>query len=87
MNNKMNGILESLGVDPFYLFIVVFVLLAVLFILYVLLNERYRKLQRSYATFMKGKNGKNLEKRKCSAVKKAPPYRGRFFYHFPIKYL
>ena len=58
----MNGILESLGVDPFYLFIVVFVLLAVLFILYVLLNERYRKLQRSYATFMKGKNGKNLEK-------------------------
>ena len=46
MNNKMNGILESLGVDPFYLFIVVFVLLAVLFILYVLLNERYRKLQR-----------------------------------------
>ena len=58
----MNGILGSLGIDPFYLFVVVFIMLAVLIVLYVLLNERYRKLQRSYATFMKGKNGKNLEK-------------------------
>ncbi|HIY31279.1 MAG TPA: DUF4446 family protein [Candidatus Mediterraneibacter avicola] len=58
----MNGILETLGIDPFYLFIAVFILLAVLIVLYVLLNERYRKLQRSYATFMKGKNAKNLEK-------------------------
>ena len=58
----MNGILGSLGIDPFYLFVVVFIMLAVLIVLYVLLNERYRKLQRSYATFMKGKNGTNLEK-------------------------
>lgn len=58
----MNGILDAIGIDPFYLFIVVFIALAVLIVLYVLLNERYRKLQRSYAVFMKGKNAKNLEK-------------------------
>ena len=40
----MNGILGSLGIDPFYLFVVVFIILAVLIVLYVLLNERYRKL-------------------------------------------
>ena len=36
----MNGILETLGIDPFYLFIAVFIMLAVLIVLYVLLNER-----------------------------------------------
>ena len=34
----MNGILGSLGIDPFYLFVVVFIMLAVLIVLYVLLN-------------------------------------------------
>ena len=58
----MNGILDNLGIDPFYLFIVIFILQIVFIVLYILLNHRYRKLQRSYSTFMRGRNGKNLEK-------------------------
>ena len=58
----MNGILDILGIDPFYLFVIVFILQIVLIILYVLLHEKYRLMYRSYSTFMKGKNGKSLEK-------------------------
>ena len=57
----MNGILGSLGIDPFYLFIVLFILQIVLIVLLVILNDKYKRLQKSYTTFMKGKNGKNLE--------------------------
>ena len=58
----MNGILESAGIDPFYLFVVLFLIQFVLLILLIVLNSRYRKLQRSYSAFMRGRNGKNLEK-------------------------
>ena len=58
----MNGILESMGVDPFYLFVVVFILLIALIIIYSMLNYKYKRLLRSYSTFMRGKNGKDLEK-------------------------
>ena len=58
----MNGILGSLGIDPFYLFIVLFILQIVLIVLLVILNDKYKRLQKSYTTFMKGKNGKNLER-------------------------
>lgn len=58
----MNGILDNLGIDPFYLFIVLFVLQIALIVLLVVLYDKYRRLQKSYTTFMKGKNGKNLEK-------------------------
>lgn len=58
----MDGILGSLGIDPFYLFIVLFLLQIVLIVLLVILSDKYKRLQKSYATFMKGKNGKNLEK-------------------------
>lgn len=58
----MNGILDRIGVDPFYLFIVLFILQIVLIVLLVILNNKYRHLQKSYAVFMKGKNGKSLEK-------------------------
>lgn len=58
----MGGILGSLGIDPFYLFIILFLLQIVLIVLLVILSDKYKRLQRSYATFMKGKNGKNLEK-------------------------
>lgn len=34
----------------------------VMIVLYVMLNTKYRRLQKSYVTFMRGKNGKNLEK-------------------------
>ena len=58
----MNGILGSLGIDPFYLFIVLFLLQIVLIVLLVILSDKYKRLQKSYTTFMKGKNGKNLER-------------------------
>lgn len=58
----MNGILGSLGIDPFYLFIVVFILQIALIVILIILNNKYKRLQKSYATFMKGRNGKNLEK-------------------------
>ncbi len=58
----MNGILDSIGIDPFYLFIILFILQIALIVLYVILNSKYRQLQKSYSTFMKGRSGKNLEK-------------------------
>ena len=54
----MNGILGSLGIDPFYLFIIVFILQIALIVLLVLLYDKYKQLQKSYNTFMEGKNGK-----------------------------
>ena len=51
----MDGILGSLGVDPFYLFIIVFMLQVALIVLLVLLYEKYNRLQKSYSVFMKGK--------------------------------
>ena len=58
----MNGILDRFGIDPFYLFAALFVLQLILIVLLIILNSRYRHLQRSYSAFMRGKNGKNLEK-------------------------
>ena len=58
----MNGILDSLGIDPFYLFIAMFVLQFILLILLIMVNSRYRHLQRNYSAFMRGKSGKRLEK-------------------------
>ena len=58
----MDGILESLGIDPFYVFIVLFVLQIILIILLVLLNDKYKRLQKTYSVFMRGKNGKSIEK-------------------------
>ena len=58
----MNGILGSLGIDPFYLFIFLFILQVVLIVFLIILNNKYRYLQKSYTTFMKGRNGKSLEK-------------------------
>lgn len=58
----MNGILDTLGIDPFYLFLVIFVLLVTLIVQYIMLDNKYRRLQRSYSTFMRGRRGKDLEK-------------------------
>ena len=44
----MNGILGSLGIDPFYLFIFLFILQVVLIVLLIILNNKYRYLQKSY---------------------------------------
>ena len=65
----MKGILDSWGVDPFYLFVVMFIIQIVMIVLYVMLNTKYRRLQKSYVTFMRGKNGKNLEKSIFGIVK------------------
>lgn len=60
----MNEMLGSLGIDPFCLiiFVVLFIMQTALMILLVRLDNKYRSLQRSYSTFMKGRSGKNLEK-------------------------
>ena len=58
----MDGIFGSLGIDPFYVFIVLFVLQIILIILLVLLNDKYKRLQKTYSVFMRGKNGKSIEK-------------------------
>ncbi len=58
----MSGILESLGIDPFYVFIVLFIMQIILIVLLVLLNDKYKRLQKTYSVFMRGKNGKSIEK-------------------------
>ena len=58
----MNGVLEQLGIDPVWIFAFLFILQIVLIVLLIILNSRYRHLQKSYNVFMKGRNGKNLEK-------------------------
>lgn len=58
----MDGILGSLGIDPFYLFVILFVMLVVLIVLYIMLYVKYNRLQKSYTVFMKGKNARSLEK-------------------------
>lgn len=58
----MNGILGSLGIDPFYVFIFVFILQIILIVLYIMLNDKYKRMQKSYSMFMRGKNGKSMEK-------------------------
>lgn len=58
----MDGILGSLGIDPFYIFVVLFVMQIILIILLVLLGDKYKRLQKSYSVFMRGKNGKSIEK-------------------------
>ena len=68
----MKGILDSWGVDPFYLFVVMFIIQIVMIVLYVMLNTKYRRLQKSYVTFMRGKNGKNLEQEVYSPVSHQP---------------
>lgn len=58
----MTGILDRIGIDPFFLFIIMFILQIALLVVLIILNSKYRQLQKSYTVFMKGRNGKNLEK-------------------------
>lgn len=58
----MTGILDQLGIDPFYIFIILFIMQVVLIVLLVILYDNYKRLQKSYSVFMKGKNGKDLER-------------------------
>lgn len=54
-------ILQSLGIDPALIFIFMLVLFIILFVLYVNVTMKYNRLKSSYASFMRGKDGKTLE--------------------------
>ena len=54
-------ILNALGIDPAFIFLFMLILFVVLFILYVNVTMKYNRLKNSYATFMKGKDGRTLE--------------------------
>ena len=54
-------ILATIGIDPAYIFIVLIVLIIILFLLNVNVNMKYNRLKRSYSSFMRGRDGKNLE--------------------------
>ena len=55
-------ILESIGVDPAYILIIILLLIALLFLLLISVNMKYNRLKVTYNSFMKGKDGKTLEK-------------------------
>jgi len=54
-------ILAAIGIDPGILFIAMFVLILLLFGWVINANMKYSRLKSSYASFMRGKDGKNLE--------------------------
>lgn len=54
-------ILAALGIDPAIILIIMFILIIVLFCLWISANMKYGRLKASYASFMKGKDGKTLE--------------------------
>lgn len=54
-------ILGSLGIDSGYLIILLFLIQVLLFVMLIRVNMKYNRLKRSYSSFMKGKDGKNLE--------------------------
>lgn len=54
-------ILAKLGIDPAFIFLFMLILIVVLFVLYVNVSLKYDRLKNSYASFMRGKDGMNLE--------------------------
>lgn len=58
MESKM---LAALGIDPAIILIIMFILILILFCLWVSANMKYGRLKASYASFMRGKDGKTLE--------------------------
>ncbi len=58
-----NSLLNKLGFDPAYLLIALFLIQIVLVIFLIKVNLKYKRLKISYNSFMKGKDGKNLEER------------------------
>lgn len=56
-----NSLLTSLGIDPAYILILLLLIQVLLFILLISVNMKYNRLKVSYSSFMKGKDGKNLE--------------------------
>lgn len=56
-----NSFLDSLGFDPGYLIMGMFGIVIVLIVLIIFLLMKYDSLQKSFAQFMRGRNGKDLE--------------------------
>lgn len=54
-------ILSAIGIDPAIILIVMLILIVVLFCMVISVNLKYGRLKSSYASFMRGKDGKNLE--------------------------
>lgn len=54
-------ILTAIGIDPAYIFIVLLMLIVLMFMLFVNVNMKYSRLKSSYSSFMRGRDGKNLE--------------------------
>lgn len=54
-------ILESLGIDPGIIMIVLVVMIVILFFMVISAHMKYTRLKTSYNSFMRGKDGKNLE--------------------------
>ena len=54
-------ILEAIGIDPAIILIVMLILIIVLFFMVINANMKYGRLKASYASFMKGKDGRTLE--------------------------
>lgn len=59
MTGEMLG---SLGVGAGYLIILIFLIQILLFVLLISVNMKCNRLKRSYGSFMRGKDGKSLEK-------------------------
>ena len=55
-------ILTAIGIDPGFIFIVLIILIIILFMLVINVNMKYKRLKSSYSSFMRGKDGKNLER-------------------------
>ena len=56
-----NTILGNIGLDPVYLIILLILIQVLLFVMLISVNMKYNRLKTSYSSFMKGKDGKNLE--------------------------
>ena len=54
-------ILAAIGIDPAIILIGMLILIIVLFCMVMRVNLKYSRLKSSYTSFMRGKNGKNLE--------------------------
>lgn len=56
-----SGLIAYLGIDPAYLIIFLFILQVILFVLLINVNMKYNRMKKNYSSFMRGKDGKNLE--------------------------
>lgn len=54
-------LISMLGIDPAYLLVFLFLIQILLFVLLISVNMKYNRLKTIYLSFMKGKDGKNLE--------------------------